>query len=1113
MGRATAGAAKPRIMGFGKLILRSLFFHWRIHAGAALGAAVGAAVLVGALVVGDSVRDSLRDLALARLGRVDFALPAGDRFFQDDLAARFAREAGAQAAALIQVAGTAANQDETLRANQAQILGVTAEFWKLASSGFDHWPPSPDSVFLNEALAARLQARAGDTVLLRIEKPSMLSREAPISPQQDYSISARLRVQGVVTDAQFGRFGLQANQASPLNAFLPLEYLQSKLSLEHKANLLLSRVAAGGGNVTNAQAALTKCWRLQDGEAELRPLPQDGGWELRSSRVFLDPPLAAAARQADPKAGPILTYFVNELADGTNTTPYSMVTAMGGPIVPAEMKNNEIILNQWVADDLRARVGDKIGLKYYSAGDAHRLVEKQAEFTVRAILPLAGAAADRTLMPDFPGLAKAEKTENWDAGFPIKMNRIRAKDEKYWKDYRGSPKAFITLAAGTNLWANRFGEYTAVRFPGPGGRDTLEKTLLSAIPPAALGLSFQPIRERALRASGEAQDFSQLFLGFSLFLIVAALLLMALLYRLGLEQRSGEIGTLLALGFRPNQVRRLLLGEGAVVSALGGLAGMAGGAGYAAAMLYGLKTVWRSAVGTSALQFHAGTLSVLSGGVASVVIGLGTIWLAVRGCARQPARELLNEGAAGGSGSMSGKKGRPYSPWIALTSFLAAIGITIWGASSKSTDAAGAFFGSGALLLIAGLSGLAFILRRMESTRSAARLTITGLGMRACARRRKRSLATAGLLACGSFLVVAVGANKLDALKDSEKRSSGTGGFALFGDTTFPVVQDLNEASGRDFFALDAKDMDGVGVVSLRVHAGDDASCLNLNHPQSPRLLGLRPESLASRGAFTFTTAPGAKPGENPWLLLQQSSADGAIPAVGDDNTLEWALHLSVGDTLDYVDERGRPFKIRIVASIANSILQGSLLIDEKRFLDRFPSETGSRMFLIDAPSNRAAQVEKTLNRALQDAGLALVPCSGRLAEFNAVENTYLNTFQILGSLGLLLGSAGLGVVVLRNVLERRKELGVLQAIGFEAPALRWMVLSEHGALLALGLGLGIGSAIVAVLPAITSPGSVIPYFSLATTLVAIFASGLLWTWAATRLALKGRLVSALTNN
>ena len=108
-----------------------------------------------------------------------------------------------------------------------------------------------------------------------------------------------------------------------------------------------------------------------------------------------------------------------------------------------------------------------------------------------------------------------------------------------------------------------------------------------------------------------------------------------------------------------------------------------------------------------------------------------------------------------------------------------------------------------------------------------------------------------------------------------------------------------------------------------------------------------------------------------------------------------------VGDTIDYVDERGQPFKVRIVGAVANSILQGSLIIDEAEFVKRFPSESGYRMFLIDAPSNAVSQVSATLSRALQDVGLELTPAAQRLAQFNAVQNTYLGTFQVLGGLGL----------------------------------------------------------------------------------------------------------------
>jgi ABC-type antimicrobial peptide transport system permease subunit len=135
-----------------------------------------------------------------------------------------------------------------------------------------------------------------------------------------------------------------------------------------------------------------------------------------------------------------------------------------------------------------------------------------------------------------------------------------------------------------------------------------------------------------------------------------------------------------------------------------------------------------------------------------------------------------------------------------------------------------------------------------------------------------------------------------------------------------------------------------------------------------------------------------------------------------------------------------------------------------------------------------------------------------RLNAFNAVQNTYLSTFQALGGLGLLLGSAGLGVVVLRNVQERRGELALLLAVGFRGRALQWLVLSEHGALLGLGLAAGVIAAAVGVMPALLSPGAQIPYASLGWTFAAVLANGLIWAWLATRFALRGKLLDALRN-
>jgi ABC-type antimicrobial peptide transport system permease subunit len=245
---------------------------------------------------------------------------------------------------------------------------------------------------------------------------------------------------------------------------------------------------------------------------------------------------------------------------------------------------------------------------------------------------------------------------------------------------------------------------------------------------------------------------------------------------------------------------------------------------------------------------------------------------------------------------------------------------------------------------------------------------------------------------------------------------------------------------------------------------------------------------------------------------------DNEVPAIGDAASIQWALGKKIGDTIDYTDERGQKFKLRLVAGVANSILQGNLIIDEAEFVKRFPGEAGHRLFLIDlaagagAASNRVEKISAALSRALQDVGLELTPATQRLAAFNAVQNTYLNTFQVLGGLGLLLGSAGLGVVVLRNVLERRSELGLLQAVGFRRRSLHWLVLSEHGGLLALGLAVGILAAVAAVLPALLAPGAETHYVALAATLAGVFLSGLVWTWLATRLALRGKLLAALRN-
>jgi len=167
-------------------------------------------------------------------------------------------------------------------------------------------------------------------------------------------------------------------------------------------------------------------------------------------------------------------------------------------------------------------------------------------------------------------------------------------------------------------------------------------------------------------------------------------------------------------------------------------------------------------------------------------------------------------------------------------------------------------------------------------------------------------------------------------------------------------------------------------------------------------------------------------------------------------------------------------------------------------------------MLLIDTPADKTEAVAAHLSERLTDFGLGISSAKKRLAAFSEIESTYLSIFQILGGLGLVLGSIGLGLVVLRNMLERRNELAMLRAVGFNKATLKRMVFYEHSGLMLAGLAWGIAAALLAVAPALKAPGAALPYLSLALTAGIIALSGAVWIWLATLAALSGEMLDAL---
>ena len=169
---------------------------------------------------------------------------------------------------------------------------------------------------------------------------------------------------------------------------------------------------------------------------------------------------------------------------------------------------------------------------------------------------MAGVGADPTLTPDFPGISDRTTVADWDPSFPVDLKRITPRDEEYWKQFKAAPKAFVSYATADRLWSGRFGRMTSLRILKPTADvATLSATLAKDLSLEDAGIVVQDVRAKALEASEGTTDFGQYFFYFSFFLVVAALLLTGLFFRVGVEQRLREIGLLEAIGLSPSAVR------------------------------------------------------------------------------------------------------------------------------------------------------------------------------------------------------------------------------------------------------------------------------------------------------------------------------------------------------------------------------------------------------------------------------------------------------------------------------------------------------------------------------------------------------------------------------
>ena len=1073
------------------LVLRSIKFYKKPVLFQLILVMLLSAVITGSLLVGTSVKESLKKSSAGHLGNTGILISSGTRYFTSDLPQRLNDSSGISCVGILDLQGYCQSLGSQKGAFNIHIYGINNDFFKF--NGQDSIDLKPGEIAVNKRLSEYLGVAEGDELIIRFTEISDIPRDAPFAPSDGLSKSIVAKVGRVLDPAETGNFSISISQITPMNIFVNLKDIEDNSDKPIKLNRILIRKDKKY-SVAGISAILQKSLKFSDIGLNLRLIKKTGEYEISSDRIFIDKEIINTIESKLPGAAPLLTYLGNRFIDDGKQTPYSFISALPPSIYPEIDKG--MIINRWMANDLNASVGDSILLYWYSIDSLNKLIEKSGNFIVSKIAEMSGIWSDSLLMPAFPGITGKESCSDWDAGLPIKMNEIRPKDEDYWNNYRGTPKAFISYETGKKIWGNNFGPATAIRFPKDVTDQVIKNKLKGSFNPATVGFSISDLSGESANAADRSTDFGSLFLSLGFFLILAALVLLSFATSSYFDSKQSQIGTLYALGFTNKWISRLLLSETGLIGLAGCLTGAFAGFGIDIILTRALNTVWSGAVQTNTLNPYFSIMPVISGFILTFLIIMVLMLVKTRNYLKG-----LN------TGRKSFQKHPSRRNNLILLLVLLMFTLCSFLLFLFTKDKLSYSFITGTLLLLSlVISWRQYYLGKLSSGNLKNFKQLSGIYYSV---NPSSAISPILFIAAGIFIVFILGANRKNFSGINDSRAGGTGGYLLWCENTIPEKEDMNTESGRKSFGLEDKDLQQMSFVQIKRLEGNDASCLNLNHITAPPLLGVDPGDFIQKKSFSFSSKLKSDSVADTWQYLTMSPGKNIVYGIADETVLEWNLKLKTGDTLILKAENGTPLKIVIAGGLQSSVFQGNVIIGLNNFSKYFPSTSGSSVLLVDGDKNLTDLYIKTLNDRFENNGIIVESTLKRLESFYEVTNTYLAVFAVLGALGMIIGIAGLGFVLLRNNNQRKQEFSLMLAVGFSVDKIKRMIFSEQLMILSAGVCTGIISALVASMTSLKNFED-IPWLLMLAMIVAMLMAGISALYIALRPITRKELIGSL---
>ena len=655
------------------------------------GLMISTMVIIGSLIVGDSMEYLVYSSTYDNLGEVDFIVSSGEFFdydYYNDINQNSTIENVIDKhAPVILLPCSLKAKTSNLRENKAQVFGFDLKlltFGKLTRVSNNKKITNSEltlgnkEVIINEVLASKLNLNENDAVELSVKNPAFALDSVYSSRLGKNSKTASMTVKFIVDNDGLGRLQLDGRTHDTSNIFMSLGGLQKLLGIENKINTIL--ISAKGDEHTGLEhedAAVEAIELCLDNSIGLEEL----GFELRQTKlqylrllnsedIFFDEDIYDLILEYEQKpnsefiSSPVLTYFVNSVFSNRTRlmVNYSTMTGLdfekdevfgdfsirntsvtSGSTNKIDLTNNEIILIDWLADQLDAVVGDTITVEYMALDRLYNIYNTSAEFTVKYIISLSGKASDEELMSVIPGLEGAQDCSDWDPPFPVDLSRLTEEDRIYWIENHGTPKAYINLEQAQSLWSTNLGAFTTIKLNTSSTSDDsdlnqlknrLDLYLNSQIGYSDGGLIIDHVKSDALATARGMSIFPAMFLTFGIAIILAGLALIVTIFLILADSRKYDLGLGRALGLKKAQVVKLFMIEGLIYAGIAGILGIIFGLFLGWGLITTLNSIWSSAVEGYTIPFYFKPVSLLIGFLAGFIITIITIFFTSRHIAK-----------------------------------------------------------------------------------------------------------------------------------------------------------------------------------------------------------------------------------------------------------------------------------------------------------------------------------------------------------------------------------------------------------------------------------------------------------------------------------------------